>query len=451
MAQDYRKYTKAYDQDAMEMLKKFVAINSVLDESTADKNNPFGQGVSEALQFFADVAMKDGFVVTNYNNMVVEAIVGEGDKNITIMAHADVVPAGTGWNQNPFEVVEKDGVLYGRGVADDKGPLVACYYGLKALKDNNLLGNYRVRFLVGGNEESGSLCMEHYFKTLKKEKPTFGFSPDSDYPLIFAEKGIMGFEVKKELHLKGVKVVRGGVAHNAVIEKCDVILEDDAAKKFYHFLKEKGVDIAVDGNMISFLGKAAHGAQPQLGINAGMIALTNLAEFLKDKDLEVIVKGYTDLYGEGVNAGGFSEEMGRNSLNVGIINYENNQFSMIVNFRHVETCNKEDLYKNIIEASKPFEVVEQGYSPLLFYPRDSVLVSTLLKVYQEEYNDYETKPLAIGGGTYAKETDNTVAFGMQLPDWDAKMHSPGEQLRKVDLIKGMEVYAHAIIELGKKL
>ena len=72
-------------------------------------------------------------------------------------------------------------------------------------------------------------------------------------------------------------------------------------------------------------------------------------------------------------------------------------------------------------------------------------------MYQEEYHDYETKPLAIGGGTYAKEADNVVAFGMQLPDWDAKMHSPGEQLRKVDLIKGMEVYAHAIIELGKVL
>ena len=143
--------------------------------------------------------------------------------------------------------------------------------------------------------------------------------------------------------------------------------------------------------------------------------------------------------------------MGNNSLNVGIINYENNQFSMIVNFRHVETCNPDELINNIKEASKPFDVEVRGISPLLFYPKDSTLVSTLLKVYQEEYDDYQTPPLAIGGGTYAKEADNTIAFGMQLPDWDAKMHSPGEQLRKADFFKGMEVYAHAIIELGKKL
>lgn len=451
MGNSYRKYTKAYDELALKTLKEFVAIDSTYDESTASKENPFGEGVSKALQYFAEVALKDGFTVTNYDNMIVEACVGEGDKNITIMAHADVVPAGTGWDQNPFEMVVKDGVLHGRGVADDKGPLVACYYGLKALKDNGLLGNYKVRFLVGGNEESGSLCMEHYFKTLKKPQPTFGFSPDADYPLIFAEKAIMGFEIKKDMHINGVKSIRGGVASNAVIEKCDVVLEDEMAKKFYHHLKEKDIEIAVDGNMISFIGKAAHGATPEQGKNAGMIALTELAEFLNDKDLKVIVKGYTNLKGEGVNAGGYSKEMGNNSLNVGLLDYENDKFSMIVNFRYVETCSREQLINNIKEASKPFEFVLKGEAPMLFYPKDSVLVSTLLKVYQEEYDDYKTEPLAIGGGTYAKEAENTIAFGMQVPGWDAKMHSPGEQLKVEDLIKGMEVYAHAIIELGKKL
>ena len=153
---NYHEITKKYEKDIMKTLKEFVAINSVLDESTADAENPFGKGVSKALNYIAEVGRRDGFKVTNYKNMVVEMLVGNGKKNITIMAHADVVPAGTGWNQDPFAVVEKDGVLYGRGVADDKGPLLSCYYGLKALMDNNLLGDYTVRFLVGGNEESGS-------------------------------------------------------------------------------------------------------------------------------------------------------------------------------------------------------------------------------------------------------------------------------------------------------
>ena len=447
---NYSLICSKYQNEAMETLKKFVSINSVLDPKTQDKNNPFGEGVTNALNFIAEVAKKDGFKVTNYDNMVVEILIGEGNKNITIMAHADVVPEGTGWNQNPFEVVEKDGVLYGRGVADDKGPLVACYYGLKALKDNQLLGDYQVRFLVGGNEESGSLGMIHYFQTLKKPQPTLGFSPDADYPLIFAEKGIIGFKVKKHIVLDGVKSIKGGVAHNAVIEKCDISLVD--AKPFSQYLSErKDIKYSVNGDVISFYGKAAHGATPELGINAGIIAIKELAKFLKNKELLELSEKYSGLKGEGVNAEGDSIEMGHNSLNVGIIDYQNEEFAMIVNFRHVDTCDKDQLIENIKKETLPFNVEVLSISPLLYYPKDSVLVSTLLKVYQEEYQDYDSKPLAIGGGTYAKEADNTIAFGMQLPDWDAKMHSPGEQLRKIDFYKGIEVYAHAIIELGKKL
>lgn len=446
---DYRQITKVYDETIMKTLKEFVAIDSVYDESTVSKENPFGQGVTNALQYIAKLAKKDGFEVTNYDNKIVEIICGKGDKNITIMAHADVVPTGSGWKQDPFEVVEKDGVLYGRGVADDKGPLLASYYGLLALKNNNLLGDYQVRFLVGGNEESGSLCMEHYFKVLKKPQPTLGFSPDSDYPLIFAEKAILGFEVKKDIDFPEVISLHGGVAHNAVIENCEVELKD--AKPFIDYLNKENIKFTSQGNKVNFLGKAAHGALPELGINAGIIALKALGAFYNNKEILELANKYSDLQGKGVKADATSNEMGHNSLNVGIIDIKDNHFSMIVNFRHVDTCNKEQLLANIIKESKPFEVVEEGYMPVLFYPRDSVLVSTLLRVYQEEYNDYTSKPLAIGGGTYAKEADNTIAFGMQLPDWDAKMHSNSEQLRKVDLIKGMEVYAHAIIDLGKAL
>lgn len=184
----FSKITQSYEQELIEKLKGWVNINSQYDEATRNASNPFGIGVSEALYYFEALAKSKGFTVTNYDNYLVEALIGDGPKNITIMAHADVVPEGSGWDQNPFEVVEKKGVLYGRGVADDKGPALACFYALVALKETNMLGNYQVRFLVGGNEERGSACMEHYFKTLKKPQPTYGFSPDSDFPLILLKK-----------------------------------------------------------------------------------------------------------------------------------------------------------------------------------------------------------------------------------------------------------------------
>ena len=192
----YDELTKSYQDSLFENLKEFVKIPSVYSDETRSKENPFGIEVSRALQFIENLAIKDGFKVKNYDNMVVEIITGdESKKNVTIMAHADVVPEGTGWDQDPFEVVEKAGILYGRGVADDKGPLLSCYYGMKALRDNGLIDGYHVRFLVGGNEESGSLGMIHYFEELKKYQPDLGFSPDSAYPLTYGEKGIIGFEV----------------------------------------------------------------------------------------------------------------------------------------------------------------------------------------------------------------------------------------------------------------
>ena len=195
----YDKLTAKFQKPLLKSLEEFVAIDSSYDESTVNETNPFGAGVSDALNYITNLARSDGFEVTNYDNKIVEILYGRGNKNLTIMAHADVVPAGDGWIDPPFKMTEKKGVLYGRGVSDDKGPLLASYYALKALRDEGLLGGYEIRFLVGGNEESGSLGMHHYFKVLKKKQPTLGFSPDSDFPLIYAEKGITNFTVKAKV------------------------------------------------------------------------------------------------------------------------------------------------------------------------------------------------------------------------------------------------------------
>ena len=103
----YDKLTQKYQKDLLKSLSEFVAIDSVHDESTVSEKDPFGVGVSNALKYIEDLARNDGFEVTNYDNMVVEILFGEGKKNLTIMAHADVVPAGTGWQDPPFKMVEK--------------------------------------------------------------------------------------------------------------------------------------------------------------------------------------------------------------------------------------------------------------------------------------------------------------------------------------------------------
>ena len=447
----YQDLVKPYEEEMMKSLKEFIAIDSVYDEETKDEANPFGKGVSKALQYIENLAKNDGFIVENYDNMVVEILTNELEPNVTVMAHADVVPTGTGWPQDPFELTENGDFLYARGVADDKGPLLSCYYGLKALRDNNLLGNYQVRFLVGGNEERGSACMEHYFHTLKKKQPTYGFSPDSAYPLTYAEKGIIGFIVGKDIDLPEVVSIKGGVASNSVIEKCEVLMKEDL--NFVAYLNNNDVDFSYlargDKMLLTFNGLAAHGSVPWMGKNAAMEAVKQLGDYYKNADLQLLYKLYSPLRGEGVNAAAHSEDMGDNSLNVGLFSLEKGKLEMVVNYRHIEKVTAEQMINNVKEASKPFDVEVAGVSPLLYYPKDHPLIKTLLRVYQEETGDLETPIIASGGGTYAKEADNIVAFGMEYPGHDPKMHGVNENTKKSYLFESMGIFAHAIIELGK--
>src|SRR5699024_306663 len=92
------------------------------------------------------------------------------------------VPAGTGWNTDPYNPVIKDGVIYARGVQDDKGPTIAAYYAMKILKELDVPLKQRVRLIVGTDEESDWLCTDAYFK--KEEMPNFGFAPDAEFPVI---------------------------------------------------------------------------------------------------------------------------------------------------------------------------------------------------------------------------------------------------------------------------
>lgn len=73
-------------------------------------------------------------------------------RTLCIYGHLDVQPAlvEDGWNTEPFEMVEKDGKLYGRGTTDDKGPVMAWINMLDAFRetDTPLPVNLKVSFLL---------------------------------------------------------------------------------------------------------------------------------------------------------------------------------------------------------------------------------------------------------------------------------------------------------------
>ena len=120
-------------------------------------------------------------------------------------------------------------MLYGRGTQDDKGPLLAALFAVKALMDAGVKFNKRVRFIFGTDEETLWRCINRYKE--KEELPGMGFSPDARFPLIFAEKGLL------QLHLEGANRsglrMAGGSAFNAVPDTMfyEGERQDDLARK----------------------------------------------------------------------------------------------------------------------------------------------------------------------------------------------------------------------------
>ena len=255
---------KKYYELAITNLQKWININSIYDESTASKDKPFGEGVSNALKFIGALAEKDGFDVDYCDGYATEISFGNGPL-IAIYAHADVVPVSGNWIYPPFSGHIEDEIMYGRGTSDDKGPGIASYYALKALKDLSLINGYRVTLVIGGNEESGSRCLEYYFNELHKPYPEYGFTPDGEFPLIYGEKAIATYSVRLEKRFDKIESIKGGVVINSVIDEASAVLNElPDINKIEEYCKNNSLKYSLEGNKLTFFGKASHGSLPKL-------------------------------------------------------------------------------------------------------------------------------------------------------------------------------------------
>ncbi|KAJ2552396.1 hypothetical protein EV175_003328 [Coemansia sp. RSA 1933] len=91
---------------------------------------------------------------------------------VFVYGHYDVMPAGdeTLWKTRPFEVTGRDGYLYGRGVTDDKGPVLATLFAVAELHAAGSLP-VTVVFCIEGEEEHGSVGLR---ETLADHRALFG-------------------------------------------------------------------------------------------------------------------------------------------------------------------------------------------------------------------------------------------------------------------------------------
>jgi len=465
-----------YKEEIVRSTQEILRIPSI--EGEPRPGMPFGEGVNRALEYVLELSERLGLRTKNLDGYAGYAEYGSGDELVGILCHLDVVPAGEGWTKPPFEGVVEDGRIYGRGATDNKGPTISAVYALKAVMDAGIPLQRRVRVIFGTNEESGWRGIHYYCQ--HEEMPTMAFVPDATYPVVNVEKGIVHLrllsrgkaETARDERLLKVLELQGGHRPNMVPSQCTCRLEGhqsalERAAEIAEGLSEAPYprfETSIAGGIltISVTGLAGHASTPDSAVNAAAYMLQALSKIMEAgysfdsaavTQLVRLVSAHIGLETNGESMGiGFSDAVsGHLTLNIGVLNYQNDQAYIDIDIRYPVTKKQEEIVEPIKAAAARFGITaEPGHSQRsLHVPEESFLVQQLLKVY-EKYAGKKGKPLAIGGGTYARALDNAVAFGPVFPEDQRNIHREDEYATIEELLRNTAIFADAISLLAGK-
>lgn len=441
---EYDKMIQIHREEMIYNLIELLKIPSISITSD-EKEAPFGIECKRALEYALNLGKKLGFRTKNVDGYCGYIEFGEGEKILGILGHLDVVPAPNidEWTTPPFEPQIRDGKLYGRGTIDDKGPVIACLYAMKNVMETCKV-NKRVRLILGLNEEKGWKCINYYKE--HEEWPTIGFSPDADFPCIYAEKGVMSIHLKqdikknKESEFEILDLDCNSNALNVVPNYC----------KIKYKIRDKEYEIEKHGI-------ASHAAHPDNGENAISKALISLVENLKINKvgIPILLKKFVDLIGNEYNGEksgiNFEDESGSLTLNVGNCKIVEGKLDIGLNLRTPVTYNIEEFEKIISEkfktAEDEIEIEVTSRMKPLHVGKDQELVKILVDTFNQMTGMNE-KPIAIGGATYARAFKNCVSFGANFPGDKDMCHQVDEFIDIEKMMLSYQIYVEAIKKIS---
>lgn len=424
-----------YQDDILRDLAELVRIPSVRSE--AEPGMPFGRESTRALETVLAMAERLGLTVKNVDNYAGHAEYGEGEETAAVLAHVDVVPAGEGWDGDPYTMVIRDGCCYGRGTADDKGEAIVALYCLKALKDENVPARRRLRVVFGAAEETGSEDLAYYYQ--KEPLPVMGFTPDAEYGICNREKGRVSVEIAGDCAGSVVRSFSAGTVANAVPARAEALIActPAQAEALRAAAGEGGrctVEPAPGGARVCASGVAAHAMQPQEGVNAASHLVRLLASVFSAEELGGFFSFLDRCIGleyDGASMGvkQEDEESGPLTLNLGLVSAQEGRASLTIDIRFPVTKDGDAILAKIREQAEQagLTIAEGNVVEPLFLPADSAFIRLLSGAYQEIMG-VPAQLYATGGGTYARALKSRgVAFGPFFADEpDRRLHNVGE-------------------------
>ncbi|MCC0639749.1 MULTISPECIES: Sapep family Mn(2+)-dependent dipeptidase [unclassified Clostridioides] len=455
-------YLKSNQESIINDIRSLVEIPSIRDESTIDINQPFGIEIRKAFDKLIQIAKDKNFVVKDFDGYAIHIEYGEGEEVVGVLNHIDVVPVYTKelWLSNPFNVCEKDNHLYGRGVNDNKGPLVGILYALLFLRKLNIKPKRKIRLIVGGAEETTWECMEHYFSI--NEQPKFAFSPDGNFPIVNGEKGILYFNLRKKINEDKFRnhnlvEIKSNKEDGFVCDKIEAIFKTndkkDLIKSLVYYTEIE--EIEEEKILVRYIGERALSRNPHRSYNCAFNLAKDLDKIKGLNDKGIIIKDILNSYftddNHGKKLGLYTEDvnMGVSTLCIMSIFLEKDELNMKIDFRYPKGISLEFITNRINEVGKKENLIVDTYKDLklLYVEPNSELINKLSNAYKRGFGK-EVELFTKGAASYARVLENGVAFGPTIDGDIPNSHKANENISIDTLYKAIEVYIYALYNLA---
>ncbi len=449
-------------EDVVRDIDHLVQVESVEDLEHVEPGKPWGPAPYEAMSRALGIAERLGLEAHDCEGYIGFADVpGKSDRYLATIAHSDIVPLGSNWTFDPLRVTRRDGYLIGRGVLDDKGPLVLSLYAahfFKRMVDRTGAPlPLTLRAIVGANEETNMKDVEYYLAHYPQ--PEFCFSPDADFPLICGEKGHVNLFLTSSELGDDARIVSfdGGTVMNAIPGEAVVVVRGDVAD----VPRADGIEVFPESEGLVRIvahGKGGHASLPEGTRNAiGMLVehllengIFNPAErefllllrlvFASTDGSSLGIAANDGLFDPLTSIGGTIHMVDGRLVQTMDIRYPTNTTSDLLAERVGAIARGHNATLEVAHDMKPF-----------YMDPSSDEVQTLLGAYND-LNGSSDEAFTIGGGTYSRHFARAVAFGphdsrVVDPDWVGPEHGADEGMSEEQLRLGLKVYILAIARL----
>lgn len=459
---DLKQIIAANFEKIMVDLNALLSIRTTNDPTTVSREAPFGKNVAEGYQYLLKLATRENFVTKTIDGYAIQMDYGKGEKTVAAVCHVDTVNFNEqDWTKPPLGATLHQNAIYGRGIIDDKGPIIMVFWALKILKDAKINFKRKFRLIIGGDEEMDWRCLKYYFK--HEPAPDFAFTPDAIFPLIHIEKNILHLEVQSSLEHDKIVTFKSGQARNMIPAEAVATIRapfDFVNKQFKLFLNQYSLtgeikELATDLCQLTLKGQACHGMEPNKGLNA----ITYLAQFLnklcEEKPLLFLEHSFhNDFFGKAFNFAAIQTNneseltISPNMLQID----EQHNLNYLIEVRFSNRFTKEQIINAIYQQLGSYQLNTTtiklvNYQAGIEINLTNPVVQDLIAIYRDVSHDLTSQPVITGGGTFSRLVPNCIAYGALFPWAEETAHQANERMHIDDFKMALEIYCRAIYRL----